>query len=213
MIRLTTLEVYNSIFNITEYKNRFEFYNLPDEKSGGVSFEKAREEIEKDLDFSDITATDLQNEKIGPIIIKEYKEKVRKGMEDGGYMNILAGYPSSVFQDFESYLSTEIDLVEDDIRLVLDKNISKFFTYELQPRIYTFKDLSEVLFNILQHEYPASSRENFIDFDDISRKTKLVVRSGIVAIRFDEKSFFSTVLGFTPGWDYKHCNEYISQKL
>ena len=43
-------------------------------------------------------------------------------------------------------------------------------------------------------------------------KTKLVVKSGIIATRFDEKSFFNTVLGFNPGWDYKHYNEYISQK-
>ena len=42
-----------------------------------------------------------------------------------------------------------------------------------------------------------------IEYDDITMKTKLVVKSGIIAIRFDEKSFFSTVLGFTPGWDYK----------
>ena len=44
-------------------------------------------------------------------------------------------------------------------------------------------------------------------------KTKLVVKSVIIAIRFDEKSFFSTILVFTPGWDYKHYNEYISQKI
>ena len=44
-------------------------------------------------------------------------------------------------------------------------------------------------------------------------KTKLVAKSGIIAIRFDEQSFFSTVLGFTPGWDYKHYNKYISQKI
>ena len=44
-------------------------------------------------------------------------------------------------------------------------------------------------------------------------KTKLVVRSGIISIKFDDKSLFSTVLGFTPGWDYKHYNEYISQKI
>ena len=44
-------------------------------------------------------------------------------------------------------------------------------------------------------------------------KTKLVVQSGIIAIGFDEKSFFSTILGFTPGWDYKHYNKYISQKI
>ena len=52
-----------------------------------------------------------------------------------------------------------------------------------------------------------------IDFDDFSRKTKLVVRDGIIAIRFDEKSFFHTDLGFTPGWDYKHYIDYISQKI
>ena len=25
--------------------------------------------------------------------------------------------------------------------------------------------------------------------------------------------FFTTMLGFTPGWDYKHYNKYISQKI
>ena len=40
----------------------------------------------------------------------------------------------------------------------------------------------------------------------------MVVNSGIKAIRFDEKSFFSTILGFTSGWDYKHYNQYLSQK-
>ena len=44
-------------------------------------------------------------------------------------------------------------------------------------------------------------------------KTNLVARSGIIAIRFDEKSFFSTILGFTSGWDYKHYNKYTSQKI
>ena len=37
MIGLTDLEVYNSIFNITEEKNNFELYKFPDEKAGGVS--------------------------------------------------------------------------------------------------------------------------------------------------------------------------------
>ena len=34
---LISLEVYNSIFNITEEKNKFELYKFPDEKSGGIS--------------------------------------------------------------------------------------------------------------------------------------------------------------------------------
>ena len=41
----------------------------------------------------------------------------------------------------------------------------------------------------------------------------MIVRDGIIAIRFDEKSFFSTILGFTPGCDYKHYKKYISQKI
>ena len=52
-----------------------------------------------------------------------------------------------------------------------------------------------------------------IEYDDITMKTKLVVKFGSIVIRFDGKSFFSTVLGFSPGWDYKHYNEYISQKI
>ena len=133
-------------------------------------------------------------------------------MEDVGYTKKLADYHSSVFQDFESYLRTDIDSVEDDIRLVFDKYTSCFDTYELQPGIYTFKDISEALFNILQLEYSANSSEIVIELDNITKKTKLVVRLGIIAIRLDEKSFFSIILGFTPGWDYKHYNEYNSQK-
>ena len=41
----------------------------------------------------------------------------------------------------------------------------------------------------------------------------MVVRSGIIPIRFDENSVFRTILGFPPGWDYKHYNEYISQRI
>ena len=132
-------------------------------------------------------------------------------MKDVGYMRILAGYIRSIFRDFESYLRTEVDLLEDDIRLVLDEYKSSFCTYELEPGIYTVKDFSESVFSILQPEYEASSNVSVIEFDDITMKTKLVVRPSIIAISIDEKSFFSTILGFTSGWDYKHYDEYISQ--
>ena len=42
-------------------------------------------------------------------------------MKDDKYMLILAMYVDSIFQDFETFLRTEIDLVEDDVRLVLDE--------------------------------------------------------------------------------------------
>ena len=52
-------------------------------------------------------------------------------MKDVGYMKIVAGYVSSVFQDFESYLGTEVDLVEDDLKLVSDEYNSSFITNDL----------------------------------------------------------------------------------
>ena len=195
MIGLTSLEVYNSIFNTTEENNKFELQKLPDEKSGGVSYEKVRDEIERDLHISDITAPDLQDDIKGPIIIKDHRERIKKRKEDGGYMNILASYTSYLFPYFERYLRTEVDLVEDDFRLVLYKIISSFLTYELKPGFYNFRDLSEFVFNILQPKYQASSNVIVNELDDITRKTILVVRNGIIAIRFDEKSFFNTLLG------------------
>ena len=121
MLGLKHLKVHNSIFNKTEENNKFELYKTPDEKAGRISYEKVREDIEKDLDISDVTAVVFQDDILAPIIIEEYKEQVTKRMEDVGYLNILSGYPRSVSQDFESYLRTEIDLVEDDKKLVLDE--------------------------------------------------------------------------------------------
>ena len=43
-------------------------------------------------------------------------------------------------------------------------------------------------------------------------KTILIVRVGIIDIKIEEKTVFSTILVFTSGWDYKHYNKYISQK-
>ena len=129
MIGLTDLKVYNSIFNITEENNKFEVYKIPDEKAGGVSYAKVEDEIERDLDISDITDPDLQDDIIAPIIIKEDREQVTKRMKDGQYKNFLSIHTGSVFQDFESFLRTQIDLVEDDIKLVLDEYKSNLITY------------------------------------------------------------------------------------
>ena len=91
--------------------------------------------------------------------------------------------------------------------------IQVFFTYDSEPGLFTFKDLSKALFNILQPEFELYDNSVDIEFDDITMKTKLVIRPGILAVRFDEESFFSSILGFTSGWDYKHYNEYTSKKI
>ena len=78
------------------------------------------------MGISDNTAADLQDEIIGPTIIKVYREQVTKRMKDDKYMLILPMGIDSVFQDFESFLRTQVDLVEDDIRLDLDEYKSNF---------------------------------------------------------------------------------------
>ena len=200
MLGLVDLKVYNFLFNKTEENNKFGLHNLPHEKTGGVSYEKVRDEIEKDLDVSYITAADLQDGIIAPNIIKEYREQVTKRMKDDKYMLILSGYTKSIFQDFESFLRTEVHLVEDDIRVVLDEYNSSFITSKISPGIYTFKDISEAPSRSLQSEYEGRHNAIDIEFDDTTMKTKLVVRPGFIAIRFDEKSFFSSILAFNHGW-------------
>ena len=200
MIGSTDFQVYNPIFNITEDINKFELYKFLDEKGGGVPYTKLRDEIEKDLDISNNTATNLQDDLLGPNIFKENREQVTQGVKDDKYMLIIAMYVDSIFQDFESFLRTENYLVEDDVTLILDEYNSSFITYELEPGIYTFEDISKALFHILQLKDPSSNSEIAIELDDFTRKTKLVVKSGIIAARFKEKSFFNTILGFTLSW-------------
>ena len=134
-------------------------------------------------------------------------------MKDDKYMDFLGFYVRSVFQAFENCLRTEVDLVEDDIKLVLGEYNSRFFTYEIEQGIYTTKDISEALLKILQPEHDRYYNAIDIEFDDIEMKTKLDVRAGNIAIRNDEQSFFSTFLAFTPHWVFKHSNKDISQEI
>ena len=127
-------------------------------------------------------------------------------------MRFSAIFDSSVFQVFESFLRTEIDLVDDDNRLVLDENNSSFMTYELEPDVYTFENLFEILAIPIPRENDPSHSID-IEVDDITLKTKLVARSGLIASTFNDKSIFSSILGFNSHWDYKNYNEYNSQDI
>ena len=91
--------------------------------------------------------------------------------------------------------------------------MSSSTTNEVTKVIFTFEDLSDVLTRISQLGFAGFNNLIDIEFIDISMKTKLIVRPDIRASRFDEKSFFSTILSFAPHCDYKHYNEYISQKI
>ena len=114
-------------------------------------------------------------------------------------------YSRSQFRDFESYLRIRVGLDEEDIQLILKEYNSHFITYELGPGIYTIKDISDVI-----HTFSGHTEIIEIEYDDISMKTKIILKYkdfrenfGLGTLRFDKKSFFHILLGHDPYFDYK----------
>ena len=193
MIGLIDLEVYNSIFNITKENNKFELYtNTFDE----FSFTELKGELEEILDISKITDEHLQHETIAPRIIETYnKLRLQKSSTDG-YITLLMYYARSPFRDFESFLRMTCDSDEDDIQLILKQYNSNFVTYELDTGNYTIEDLQKAVYPLGDHEGTLQ-----IKYDDSNKKVKLILTrfgSAFGTLRFDKKSFFHTLLGFTP---------------
>ena len=71
MIGLTNLEVFNSIFNITEENNKFELYRDTSDKFG---FLELKDELGEILNNSHITNEHLDDEILGPRIIDEFNK-------------------------------------------------------------------------------------------------------------------------------------------
>ena len=98
-----------------------------------------------------------------------------------------------------------VGLDEKDIQLNLKQYNSHFIIYELSPEIYTIQDNSDAVRTFAGHNETSE-----IEYDYIIMKTKLISKSNsgklftFGTLRFDKKSFFHTLLGFTPYWDYKH---------
>ena len=184
IIGLTDLEVYNSIFNITEEKNKFELYT---DTFDEFSFEELKDEVEEIFNISNITHKHLEDETIGPRIIKTYCDLRSEKSSIDGYIILLLGYAGSLFRDFESYLRNVVGLDEDDIQLILKQCISNFVTSELGPSDYTIEDLQEAVFPLGDH---AGTLQ--ITYDDLNKKTKpILTRFGSTfgTLGFDEKSF------------------------
>ena len=206
MIGLTNLEVYNSIFNITNKNKKFEIYRDTSTKFG---FIELKDELEEILNIPHITNEHLDDEVLGRRILDEYYKLSREKMNTDGYMVLLLGYARSLFRDFESYLRIVVGLDEEDIQLILKEYNSHFITYELTPGIYTIQDISDAIQTFSGHKETIQ-----LEYDDISMKTKIILKfknneKGLFALgtlRFDERSFFHTLLGFEPYWDYKPTN-------
>ena len=211
MLGLVDLEVYNSIFNITEENNKFELYRDSDE----FGFLELKDELGEILDIPHITNEHLDDEILGPRIIDEFIKLSNEKKNSDGYRILLLGYSRSLFRDFESYLRFVVNLLEEDIQLILKEYNSHFITYELNPGLYTIQDISDAIQTFSGHMETIQ-----IEYDDISMKTKIILKyiGGremfvLGTLRFDERSFFLTLLGFTPYWDYKPSGVYTSDKI
>ena len=205
MLGLVALEVYNSIFNITEENNKFEIYRYISNKFG---FLELKDELEEILNISHITIEHLDDEILGPRNIDEYIKLSNEKKNRDGYMILLLGYSASPFRDFESYLRLVIGLDEEDIRLILKEYISHFITYELTPGNYTIQDISDAIQSFSGRQEAIQS-----EYDDISMRTTIVLKFknektifALGTLRIDKQSFFHTFLGFSPYWHYKPNN-------
>ena len=95
MIGLINLEVYNSIFNITEENNNFELYRDTSAKFG---FLELKDELEEILDISHITNKHLDDAILGPRIIDEFIKLSNEKKNSDGYMILLFGYSAYQFE-------------------------------------------------------------------------------------------------------------------
>ena len=116
MLGLSDLEVYNSIFYITDEINKFELYT---DTFDECSFDELKDEVEEILNIPNNTDDHLEDETIGPRIIKTYWEVRSEKSSTDSYIILLMAYARSPFRDFESYLRIVVGLDEDDIRLIL----------------------------------------------------------------------------------------------
>ena len=205
MLGFIDLEVYISIFNITKENKKFELYtDFFDE----VSFEELKDDVEEILNIPEITDDHLEDDILAPRIAETYRKLRSDKSSHDGYIILLMGYARSLFRDFESYLRIVVGLEEDNIRLILKQYNEKFITYGLDPGNYTIEDLKKAVYPLGDHEGTLQ-----IAYDVLDKKVKLILTQfgeTFGTLRFDEKSFFHTLLGFEPYWDYKPTNAFNS---
>ena len=203
ILRLTDLELYNSIFNITKENNKFDFSTDTLDK---FPFTELEDEVQEILGISNITHDLLEDEIIGQRKNKAYREIRSDESSHDGYIILLMGYARSPFRDFGSYLRIVIGLDEDDIHFISKQYNEKFVTYELDPGNYTIEYLQKAVHPLGDHEGTLQ-----IEYDDLNKRIKLVLKrfgSTFGTLRFDKKSFFHIFSGFEPYWDYKPTNAF-----
>ena len=86
MLGLITLEVYNSILNITKENNKSELYT---DTFDDFLFTELKDELEEIFNISDTTPYHLQHGNIGPRTIQAYKDLGSEKLSTDGYIKLL----------------------------------------------------------------------------------------------------------------------------
>ena len=89
MTRLVNLEVYNSIFNITEENIKFELYTgyLEDD----FSYTQLKDKVAEVLGLSDITPEELKQETVGPKTNEIYRKLSMEKSQTDGFLFTIKG--------------------------------------------------------------------------------------------------------------------------
>ena len=98
MIGLTDLEVYNSLFIITEENNEFDFYTgyLYNE----ISYNQFKDKVAEIPGLPNIMSEELEKEKFGPKSIEIYRKLSMKKSQSDGYYFLLGNFLYSPYRDF-----------------------------------------------------------------------------------------------------------------
>ena len=99
MIGLTSLEVDNSILNITEEENKFGLYT---DNFDEFSVAEIKVELKEILDVSKSTPEHMQNKIIGLCLISAYNSLETENRRTDGYSMLFMGRGLSPFRDIEN---------------------------------------------------------------------------------------------------------------
>ena len=116
MLGLTSLEVYISIFNITEENIKVELYTDPLEFE--FSYTELEDKVAEVRGLSDISFEHLSHEILGPDVFESYRKLSIEKSETGGYYNLLKKYLQTQIREIEIYLRILIGLYKDHIQLI-----------------------------------------------------------------------------------------------
>ena len=192
LLAVSSFECTNSVFNTTDENNSFS--KLIPGHYLNESDEKTINDLNKLLELKSLELHVKEVKKRGNKIKIANKEYKISDFDNQNY-EILQELKNAKYKDLED-LVYRMRLSYDEIMDILDLKYipTKRTGYSLNPGIYEVIDLN----NTLKHIIPNNVKVN-ITIDDIRLKSNLKINQTLI---FTEKSFFSTILGFTQSRSY-----------